>query len=123
MNVGRLVAYVIGSMIAVLMLGTVFGDRFVTYESEAAVLIFAAVLGVLTAYLKPLAGIVTLPLTCLTFGLFLIVLNAAFFALAAWITPGLEVSFWGAAVGALFASIANGIVFSIVDEQERPAAG
>jgi hypothetical protein len=37
--------------------------------------------------------------------------------LAALLTPGLEVTFWGAAIGALFASIANGIVFSIVDEQ------
>ena len=123
MIVGRLVAYMIGSMIAVLMLGTVFRDRFVTYESEAAVLIFAAILGVLTGYIKPLVALVTLPLTCLTFGLFLLLLNAVMFALAAWLTPGLEVTFWGAAIGALFASIANGIVFSIVDEQERPAEG
>ncbi|MEA2529215.1 MAG: hypothetical protein QOG89_859, partial [Thermomicrobiales bacterium] len=32
-------------------------------------------------------------------------------------TPGLEVNVWGAAIGALFTSIANGIVFSIVDEE------
>lgn len=116
-GVGRLAGYIIGSMIAVLTLGTIFRDRFVTYESEAAVLIFAAILGVLTAYIKPLLAVVSLPLTCLTFGLFLAVLNIAMFALAAWITPGLEVTFWGASIGALFASIANGIVFSIVDEQ------
>jgi putative membrane protein len=121
MDVRRLVAYIIGSMIAVLVLGTIFRERFVTYDSEAAVLIFAAILGVLTAYIKPLVALVTLPLTCLTFGLFLVILNVGMFALAAWVTPGLDVTFWGAAIGALFASIANGIVFSIVDEPEHPA--
>ncbi len=117
MNFGRVAAYIIGSMIAVLILGTIFRDRFVTYESEAAVLIFAAILGVLTAYIKSVVTLVTLPLTCLTFGLFLVVINVAMFALAALLTPGLEVTFWGAAIGALFVSVANGIVFSIVDEQ------
>jgi putative membrane protein len=117
MRLGRLVAYIIGSMVAVLALGTIFRDRFVTYDDEAAVLIFAAILGLLTAYIKPLLALVALPLTCLTFGFFLVVLNVGMFALAAWVTPGLEVKFWGAAIGALFASIANGIVFSIVDEQ------
>lgn len=115
--VTRVVAYIIGSMIAVLVLGTIFRDRFVTFDSEASVLLFSAILGGLTAYIKPVLAMVTLPLTCLTFGLFLIVLNSAMFALAAFVTPGLDVTFWGAAIGALFASIANGIVFSIVDEQ------
>jgi putative membrane protein len=117
MRLRRLVAYIIGSMVAVLALGTIFRDRFVTYDDETAVLIFAAILGLLTAYIKPLLALITLPLTCLTFGLFMVVLNVGMFALAAWVTPGLEVTFWGAAIGALFASIANGIVFSIVDEQ------
>jgi putative membrane protein len=117
MRLRRLVAYVIGSMIAVLALGTIFRDRFVTYDNETAVLLFAAILGLLTAYIKPLLAVISLPLTCLTFGLFLVVLNVGMFALAAWLTPGVEVTFWGAALGALFASIANGIVFSIVDEQ------
>ena len=117
MNAGRLAAYIIGSMIAVLTLGTLFRDRFVTFDNVAAVLIFAGILGVLTAYVKPLLTLISLPLTCLTFGLFLVVINVGMFALAAWLTPGLEVTLWGAAIGALFASIANGLVFSVVDEE------
>jgi putative membrane protein len=116
-DVRRLAAYIIGSMIAVLALGTLLGDRFVKYDSAASVLIFAAILGVLTAYIKPVLSFITFPLTCLTFGLFLVVLNAAMFGLAALLTPGMEVDFWGAVIGALFASIANGVVFSLVDEQ------
>jgi putative membrane protein len=115
----RLIAYVIGSMIAVLTLGTLFRGRFVTYESELAVLAFALILGLLTAYIKPFLELITLPLTCLTFGVFALALNAAIFALAAWITPGMEVTFWGAILGALLTSIANGIVFAIVDETDE----
>lgn len=115
--IGRVVAYVVGSMVAVLAVGTLFQDRFVTYESEAAVLIFGVVLGVLSAYVKPVLKLISLPLTCLTFGLFALVINALLFGVAARLTPGLSVSTWGAIVGALFASITNGIVYSVVDEK------
>ena len=88
-----------------------------TYESEAAVLTFGIVLGILTAYVKPALQFVSLPLTCLTFGLFALVINAVLFGIAARITPGLSVTTWGAVVGAIFASITNGIVYSVVDEK------
>ena len=81
--IGRLVAYIIGSTVAVLAVGTIFQDRFVTYESETAVLIFGVVLGLLTAYIKPVLGVISFPVTCLTFGLFTLVLNALLFGLAA----------------------------------------
>ena len=81
--IGRIVAYIVGSMVAVLAVGTIFQDRFVTYESEVAVLTFGIVLGVLTAFVKPALKFISLPLTCLTFGLFALVINAALFGLAA----------------------------------------
>lgn len=115
--IGRVVAYIVGSMVAVLAVGTLFQDRFVTYESEASVLIFGIVLGVLSAYVKPALQFVSLPLTCLTFGLFALVINALLFGVAARVTPGLSVTTWGAVVGAIFASITNGIVYSVVDEK------
>lgn len=115
--IGRIVAYIVGSMVAVLAVGTIFQDRFVTYESEIAVLTFGVALGVLTAFVKPVLQFITLPLTCLTFGMFALVINAALFGLAAWLTPGLDVTGWGAVVGAVFASVTNGIVYSVVDEQ------
>jgi putative membrane protein len=113
----RLVAYIVGSMVAVLAVGTIFQDRFVTYESEIAVLTFGVALGVLTAFVKPGLEFISLPLTCLTFGLFALVINAALFGVAAFLTPGLEVTIWGAIVGAVFASVTNGIVYSVVDEK------
>jgi putative membrane protein len=114
--IGRIVAYIVGSMIAVLAVGTIFDDRFVTYDDEAAVLTFGVILGVLTAFVKPVLQAISLPLTCLTFGLFALVINAVLFGVAAAVAPGLDVTTWGAVVGAVFASVTNGIVYSVVDE-------
>jgi putative membrane protein len=115
--IARVVAYIIGSMIAVLALGTIFQSHFVTYDSEIAVLVFGIVLGVLTAYVKPALKLISLPLTCITFGLFALAINALLFGIAAWLTPGLTVTAWGAVIGAVFASVTNGIVYSVVDEK------
>jgi putative membrane protein len=112
----RIIAYVVGSTVAVLAMGTVFGDDFVSYENATGVLIFGVALGLLGTFIKPVVEILALPLTCLTFGLFALAINAALFGLAAWFSPGLDVTFWGAVVGALITSVASGAVFSIVDE-------
>jgi putative membrane protein len=114
--IGRWIAYVVGSMVSLLALGTIFGDDFVSYKSEGAVIIFALVLGALLTFIKPVLDLVSLPLTCLTFGIFAVVINAVLFGLAAAITPDVELSFWGAVVGSLMASVASGVIFSIFDE-------
>lgn len=115
--VARVVAYTIGSIVAVLVIGTVFQHQLVTYTSETAVLIFGVVLGVLSAFIKPVLGLITFPLTCLTFGLFALVVNAALFGLAAFVTPGMTVTLWGAVAGAICASVIHGVIYSIVDER------
>jgi len=115
--IARLVAYTVGSIVAVLVVGTVFQDRLVTYTSESAVLMFGVVLGVLSAFIKPALSLITFPLTCLTFGLFALVVNAALFGLAAFVTPGMTVTLYGALVGAVCASVIHGVIYSIVDER------
>ncbi|MGH2560781.1 MAG: phage holin family protein [Thermomicrobiales bacterium] len=112
----RVIAYVVGSTVAVLAMGTVLGDDFVSYDNATAVLIFGVALGLLSTFIKPILDLLTLPLTCLTFGLFALVVNAALFGVAAWISPGLDVTFWGAVIGAVATSITAGAIFSIVDE-------
>jgi putative membrane protein len=115
--IARLVAYTVGSIVAVLILGTVFQDRLVTYTSETAVLTFGVVLGVLSAFIKPVVKLITFPLTCLTFGLFALVVNAMLFAAAAFLTPGMEVTLWGAVIGAICTSVIHSVIYSIVDER------
>lgn len=113
----RLVAYMAGGIVSVLLIGTVFGDRLATYDDEVSVLLFGAALGALTFLVKPLITAISLPVTCLTFGLFALVIDAVFFALAARIAPGVDVTWLGALAGGIVASAVTGVVFSILDDE------
>jgi putative membrane protein len=64
-------------------------------HGRAAYLIGAAVLGVANAVLKPILTILTLPLVLVTLGFFLLIINIAMVALAAWVTPNFSIhGFW-----------------------------
>jgi putative membrane protein len=70
------------------------GVRFDGLES----LVFAALLlGLANAIVRPVLAILTLPLTIVTLGLWLIVLNAAMIGLVAWLLKGFSVQDWIAA--------------------------
>lgn len=79
--------------------------------SGAWTFIFAAVLlGVVNAVVRPIAFVLTLPLTLVTLGLFLFVLNAAMFALVAAMLDSFVVAgFWSALFGAIIVSITSTI--------------
>jgi len=111
----RFIAYAVASMVAALAVGAV-SDDLLRYESAEAVVIFGLVAGLISTFIKPVVKLLTLPITCLTFGLFALVINMALFKGGAAITPGVEVSWLGAFVGSIFASLASGLIFSIVDE-------
>jgi len=114
--VKRLIAYLVGAIVATLVVGSISDQRLVRYEDRESVIVFALIVGVVSAYIKPVLKVLTLPLTCLTFGLFALVLNAVLWGLAARIAPGIEATVWGAIVGSAITSIAAGIAFSILDE-------
>jgi putative membrane protein len=70
---------------------------------------------------RPVAFVLTLPITIVTLGIFLLVLNAAMFALVAWLLPGFTVSgFWAALFGWLIVSIVGWFASSLMagDKQE-----
>ncbi len=113
----RLIAYVMANAFAALFVGTISAQRLIAYDSLAAVFVFALILGLINATIKPVLRLLTLPLTCLTFGLFALVVNVALFGLAVWLTRGITVTIWGAMLGAIVASVASGIIFSIIDER------
>jgi len=78
------------------------------FESPAKLIVSALILGVVNAFVRPLAFILTLPLTVLTLGLFLLVLNAGMVSLVAWIVPGFEISgFWTAVGASLIVSLVS----------------
>jgi putative membrane protein len=77
----------------------------VVVSSFAGALIAAAVLGALNTVVRPLLILLTLPVTFVTLGLFLFVINALMFWAAASLVSGLNVSGFGAAlIGSLLYS-------------------
>jgi putative membrane protein len=86
-----------------------------SFDSPAKLLIAALVLGVVNALVRPIAFILTLPLTILTLGLFLLVLNAGMVALVAWLVPGFQVDgFWTALLAALIVSLVSWAASSMI---------
>lgn len=79
----------------------------VTVESFLAAMAAALVLGLVNALVRPLLVILTLPVTLLTLGLFLFVINALLFWFVAELVPGFRVSGFG---GALLGSILYSLV-------------
>jgi putative membrane protein len=76
------------------------------------------VLGLLNAIVRPILLILTCPFTLITLGLFVFVVNALVFWLAAQIVPGVDVKgFWGALIGSLAVTIST----AIVDRHLEPA--
>ena len=66
----------------------------------------ALLLGIVNAVVRPLLVILTLPITLLTLGLFLLVINAAMLGLVAWMFDHFTVSgFWPAVLGSIVVSL------------------
>jgi len=90
------------------------------FESPAKLIVAALMLGVVNAFVRPLAFILTLPLTVLTLGFFLLVLNAGMVSLVAWIVPGFEISgFWTAVGAALVVSLVSWAASSAIGSTGR----
>jgi len=84
-------------------------------------LVAGVILGFVNAIVRPVLFFLTLPLTLITLGLFIFVLNAICFALTAWLVPGFSVDgFWWALFGALLVSIVSWILNGlVVGKKER----
>jgi len=80
-----------------------------------SVLLFAVVLGVLNALVRPVLLFFTLPLNLLTLGLFTFVINGALFWLAAQFPLGVRVEgFMGAFLAALVVSVTSFVLSKVV---------
>lgn len=86
----------------------------VKVSSFGSALIAAAVLGLLNTLLRPLLVLLTLPVTLLTLGLFLFVINAAMFWAAASLLQGLQVTgFVAALIGSLIYSLLGLVIDAV----------
>ena len=83
----------------------------VSVSNFTSALIAALVLGLLNALLRPLLVLLTLPVTVITLGLFLFVINALMFYFAAELLSGMAVTGFGAAlIGSLIYSLCGVVI-------------
>jgi len=89
-------------------------------HSFVAALLAAIVIGFVNATLGLLVKIMTFPLSLLTFGLFLLLVNAVMLKVAAWLTPGFEVRTWTAAIlGSILLSLVSWFLHWLVGDKRR----
>ena len=96
---------------ALSLLATAFLIPGISLTSLVAAAIGALVLGLINAVVRPLILLLTLPLTILSLGLFLFIVNAISFSMVAYFTPGFTINtFWDAIFGSIILSIVSGIL-------------
>ncbi|MGD1808409.1 phage holin family protein [Dapis sp. BLCC M126] len=107
-------------MATISLLITAFVVPGVRIDSIPAAAVAAIILGLVNAIVKPVLTILTLPLTILSLGLFLLVVNGISLSLAGYFTPGLEVDgFWPAVIGAIVLSLVSSFISGFVNKPEE----
>ena len=92
----------------------------ISYRDTVSLVEAALLLGVINAVVRPVLVILTLPLTLVTFGLFLLVINALTLKLVTLFLHGFHVAgFWPAVWGALIVSICSWIGQVLLDEKRK----
>lgn len=92
----------------------------IVFESPGKLAIAAVLLGVVNAIVRPIMFVLTLPLTLVTLGLFLFVLNAAMVGLVASLVPGFTISgFWTAMGAAVIVWIVSWLGSSLIGSTGR----
>jgi putative membrane protein len=96
-------------------LAVVLTDRLLDGVRIAGILpalMAGAALGIVNTFLRPVLLLFTLPLTMLSMGLFIFIVNAVTFTIASWLVPGFDVlnfggAFWGAIITGIISWLLN----------------
>ncbi len=88
-------------------------------KSFIAAAIAAIVMGIINAIVRPILILFTLPLTFLSLGLFLFVVNAIAFSLVGYFTPGFSINtFWDALFGSIILSLVSGFLGQLLEPKD-----
>jgi len=92
------------------------------FENFISILLAGIVLGIVNATLKPFFVIISLPLSVLTLGVFLLIINGMVLEIVAAVVPGFLISsFWSAILGSVLLSIFSMIIMHILFPKRRVA--
>lgn len=110
----RLLLYALAIMLSAYLLPGVQVKHF------GYALLVAAVLTLANAILKPILIILTIPITILTLGLFLLVINALIILIVDFFVPGFSVDgFWWALAFSLILSVLNSMFTDATEKKDR----
>ena len=85
------------------------------FASAGTLLAAALLLGIVNAVVRPIAVVLTLPITLLSLGLFLLVINAAMLGLVALLLSGFQISgFWTAVGASLIVSLTGWVASGLI---------
>ena len=85
------------------------------FDGPGSLIAAALLLGIVNAVIRPIAVLLTLPLTLVTLGLFLLVINAAMLGLVALLLGGFQISgFWTAIGASLVVSVTSWIASGLI---------
>lgn len=104
---------------ALLVLGIAHLMKGVRVDEFTTALTVAIVLGLLNFFVKPILVLFTFPITFLTFGLFMLVINAAMILLCDHFVDGFDISsFWTALFFSIILSLSQSLVFQMTGESK-----
>lgn len=99
--------------LAILLVTKVYGG--IEVDSIATAIIAAVVLALINTIVRPVVVFLTLPISMLTLGLFLLVINAAMLYLAAWLVNGFDVGgFWDALIASFIISVVVALLHGMI---------
>jgi len=91
-----------------------------SFDGPATLVVAAFLLGFVNAFVRPLLILLTLPLTIVTLGLFLLVVNGLMLMLVAWLLPGFSLAgLWTAVLGAIVSALAAWFASSLIGSSGR----
>ena len=89
----------------------------IDYDGWVNLLLAGLLLGLVNAFVRPVVTILTLPVTIVTLGLFLLVVNAAMIGLVGWLLPGFQVEgLWPAILAAIVTGVVSWVGQALIRE-------
>lgn len=113
----KLIIKLLLTALAVVVLSKILSG--VSVEGYTSAVLVAIVIALLRLIVKPILILLTLPITILTFGLFLLIINAIIILMAGYFVGGFEVAtIWWALLFSLLLSVFQSVLFSLLPEDK-----
>ncbi|TND09324.1 MAG: hypothetical protein FD123_1411 [Bacteroidetes bacterium] len=116
----KFIIRILVSTLAVLATSYLLPESMISVADFKTCLVVALVLAFLNSVIKPIMIILTIPATILSFGLFLLVINAAIIMIADYFVDGFKVhGFWSALLFAVILAIVNSVFERLQKKDEQ----